>query len=45
MLDVELKCLKWKKMSVEKPRVKWWNLTNENARKLAEKINEEGAWR
>jgi len=45
VLDVELKCPKWKKMSVGEPRVKWWNFTKENARKLAERINEEGALR
>ena len=25
-------------------RVKWWNLTKENAMKLSERITEEGAW-
>jgi len=30
VLDVELKCSKWKKRSVGEPRVKWWNLTKEN---------------
>jgi len=45
VLDLELKCSKWKKRSVWEPRVKWWNLTKENAMKLAERITEEGAWR
>ena len=26
-------------------RVKWWNLTRENAMKLSARIIEEGAWR
>jgi len=43
-LDVELNCPKGKKRSVGKPRVKWWNLTKENAMKLAERIAKEGAW-
>jgi len=34
VLDVELKCSKWKKRSIEERRVKWWNLTKENAMKL-----------
>ena len=45
VLDVELKCSRWKKRSVGEPRVKWWNLTKENTMKLAERIKEEGAWR
>jgi len=44
VLYVELKYSKWKR-SVGKPRVRWWNLTKENATKLAESIIEEGAWR
>jgi len=43
VLDVELNCPKGKKRSIGKPRVKWWNLTKENAMKLAERITEEGA--
>jgi len=27
------------------PRIKWRNLTNENAVKLLERVNKEGAWR
>ena len=27
------------------PRVKWWNLTEENARKLSERIAKEGIWK
>jgi len=45
VLDVEFKCSKWKKRSVGDSRVKWWNLTKENAMKLSERITEEGAWR
>jgi len=37
VLNVELKCSKWKKRSVGEPRVKWWNLTKENAMNLAER--------
>jgi len=40
VLDVELKCSKWKKRNVGEPRVKWWNLTKENAMKLDERITE-----
>ena len=35
VLDVEFKCTKWKKRSVRDPKVKWWNLTKENTRKLS----------
>ena len=45
VLDVEFKCLKWKKRSVEEHRVKWWNLTKENTMKSVERITKEGAWR
>jgi len=45
VLDVEFKCSKWKKMSVGDLRVKWWNLTKENAIKLSEMLTEQGAWR
>jgi len=41
VLDVEVKCSKWKKRSVEDTRVKWWKLIKENAMKLLEKIPEE----
>jgi len=44
MLDVELKCSKWKKRGAGEPRVKWWNLTRENAMKLAGRISNEGVW-
>ena len=40
VLDVELNCSKWKKRSVGEPRGKWWNLTKENATKLAERITD-----
>ena len=42
-LNVEFKCLKWKKRIVGDPRVKWWNLIKENATILSEMITEEGA--
>jgi len=45
VLDMEFKCLKWKKRSVGHPRVKWWKLTKENIVKLSERITEEGALR
>jgi len=45
VLDVELKCSKWKKRSVREPRVKWWNLTKENALKLAKRITKQRDWR
>jgi len=45
LLDVELNWSKWKKRIVREPKVKWWNLTKENAMKLAERITEEEAWR
>jgi len=45
VLDVKLKCSKWKKMRVGDPTIKWWTLTSENAMLLSEKITEEGAWR
>jgi len=44
MLDVEFKCSKWKNSNVRDIRVKWWNLTKENARKLSERITKEGIW-
>jgi len=42
VMDVEFKCLKWKKSRVRNPKVKWWNLTKENARKSSERITMEG---
>jgi len=45
VLDMELKCSKWKKRSVGEPTVKLWNLTRKNAMKLVEGITKEGAWR
>ena len=43
VLDVEFKCSKCKKS--RDPRVKWWNLTKENAMKLSEMITKEGIWK
>lgn len=45
VLDVELICSKWKMRIVREPRVKWWNLTRENAMKLTQRIAEEGVWK
>jgi len=45
VLDVELKCSKWKRSSAGKPRVKWSKLTKKNAMKLAERISEGGVWK
>jgi len=44
-MDVKLKCLKWKRSCFGDPRVKWWNLTKENTRKLAKRITKEGNWK
>jgi len=41
VLDVELKCSKWKKRKVGDPRVKWWTLTKEKALFLSERISRE----
>ena len=45
VIGVVIKNSKIKKRSVGDPRVKWWNLTNENATKLSEKIKAEGSWK
>jgi len=45
VLDVEFNFVKWKRRGVMDLRVKWWNLTKENAMKLSTRITEEGAWR
>ena len=45
VLDVELKCSKWKRKTAGKLRVKWWNLTTENTMKLAERNSDEGVWK
>ena len=42
VMDVKFRCLKWRKGSVGNPRVKLWDLTEENARNLLERITEEG---
>jgi len=44
VLDVVLKCSRWRKRRVGDPRVKWWTLSTENVRLLSEMIIEEGAW-
>jgi len=43
VLDLEFNGVKWKRTSVGDLRVKWWNLTKENATKLSARITEEGA--
>jgi len=45
VIDVEIKGFKAKKRSVSAARVKWWNLTKENAFKLSEKIKSEASWK
>jgi len=45
VLDMELKCSRWRKRRVGDPRVKWWTLSKENAKFLSERITEEGACR
>ena len=44
MMDLVIKGFKAKKRSGGVVRVKWWNLTKENAVKLAEKIKAEASW-
>jgi len=34
-----------KKRSIKDPRVRWWNLTRENAPKLSEKVKAKGSWK
>ena len=43
-MDLVIKGFKVKKRSGGAVRVKWWNLTKENAVKLAEKIKSEASW-
>ena len=43
-MDLVIKGFKAKKRSGGVVRVKWWNLTRENAVKLAEKIKSEASW-
>jgi len=44
VMDLEMKSFKVKKRSGGVARVRWWNLTSENATKLAEKIKSEANW-
>ena len=44
-LDVELKGSKRMRRTVGKPRIKWWNLTRENALELTRRISEEDVWK
>jgi len=45
VMDVKIKSSKARKTCIGDPRVRWWNLTNENTTKLSEKIKAEGSWR
>jgi len=44
-VDVDIRDAIRKKRRVGVYKVKWWNLSGENARKLAEKIKREGKWK
>ena len=43
-MDLVTKSFKVKKRGGGVARVRWWNLTRENAIKLAEKIKSEASW-
>ena len=45
VLDVELKGSIRKRRYAGEPRIKWWNLTRENALELTRRISEEGVWK
>jgi len=44
-MDLVIKSFKAKKRSVGVARVRWWNLSRENAIKLSEKIKLEVSWK
>ena len=44
-MDLRSKGFKEKKRSAGIARVRWWNLTRENAIKLSEKIKSEASWK
>ena len=44
-MDVAIKRTKVRKRLAGEPKVRWWNLTTENAVKLSEKIMADGDWR
>ena len=44
-MDMEFKGFKAKKRNVSVPRVRWWNLTRENATKLSNRIKSEASWK
>jgi len=44
-MDLVIKSFKVKKRSGSVVRVRWWNLTRENATKLLEKIKSEASWK
>ena len=44
-MDLGIKGFKAKKRSIGDARVRWWNLTRENAIKLSEKIKSEASWK
>ena len=45
VMDLVIKSCKVKKRSEGVARVRWWNLTRENATKLSEKIKSEASWK
>ena len=45
VMDVVIKSLKGTRRSIRDPRVRWWNLTKENATNLSDKVNAELSWR
>jgi len=44
-MDMEFKGFKAKKRNVSVPRVRWWNLTRENATRLSDRIKSEASWK
>jgi len=44
-MDLMIKSFRGKKRSGGVARVRWWNLTRENATKLLEKIRSEASWK
>ena len=45
VLDVEFNYVKWKMRGVGDLRVKWWNLSKDNAVNLSARTTKKGAWR
>ena len=44
-MDMVIKSYKVKKRTVGDRKVKWWNLTRENASNILKKIKIEGSWK